>query len=340
MGYGSYCNIAELKGALGVSSTTDDVKMRKVVEAASRAIDQYTNRNFYATSATKYFDGVGRRLWLPDMLSNSTFKTDDTGDGTYENILEGTWVASTAYTVGQFVKPTIMNRHSYRCTTAGTTDSTEPTWGTTLGGTTADGTVTWTCSPTNYTLYGPGIEDAYNRFPKTRVEINPNGDYGSFANNVGIGIEITGLWGYGDGQSATPYLADTTISEDLTAGESDVDVAAVTNLDAGNTILIDSEQMYVYSYSTLTLTVQTGVNGTTAATHSSGATVSIYQYPSDIRQACIDLSVLLWKIKDKRGMQGEVIGDYEYSISRDMTGYQIMTQQLEDSIRSYRRLRA
>lgn len=58
-----------------------------------------------------------------------------------------TWVLSTAYTAGQYVVGTAFastNRHVYKCTTAGTTGSTEPTWTQTAGGTTTDGTVTWT----------------------------------------------------------------------------------------------------------------------------------------------------------------------------------------------------
>jgi hypothetical protein len=57
-----------------------------------------------------------------------------------------TWVKNTAYVLGDVVKPTVYNSHTYKCTTAGTSHTTtEPTWGTTNGGTTADGTVTWTC---------------------------------------------------------------------------------------------------------------------------------------------------------------------------------------------------
>lgn len=345
MGYGTYATIADIKGVLGITSTTDDTVMRKIAESVSLSIDNYCNRNFYVTSATKYFDGAGRTLWVPDMLSNSTFKTDDTGDGTYENVLEGTWVASTAYTVGQFVKPITENRHSYKCTSAGTTDSTEPTWGTTLAGTTTDGTITWTCSPTNYILYGGGLGDSYNKLPKTRIAINPEGEYGSFANGVGIGIEIAGSWGYGDGISATPYVVDTTLTADISSTTATTcTVTAITNLSAGNTILIDTEQMYIYSIATLTLTVERGVNGTTAATHQNGASLYIYQYPANIRQACLDLSVALYVNRARQGLQSEKIGDYSYVIRGAIRGGEMVEtgmikSMLDDTIRSYRGLR-
>ena len=53
-------------------------------------------------------------------------------------------LASASYTVGEFVIPSTSNSHVYKCTIAGTTDTVEPTWPTTAGGTVLDGTVTWT----------------------------------------------------------------------------------------------------------------------------------------------------------------------------------------------------
>jgi len=281
--FGSYASIADIKGVLGISSTTDDVVIRQKCEAASRYIDNEMHRSFMTQSATKYFDGANV-LWIPDSLSITTLKTDEDGDGTYENTFD------TTFATGDVIP------------------------------------------------YGVGIEDTLNTFPKIRLEINPEGDYSSFASGVKKGVEIAGIWGYGDGISSTPYIADTTITEDLTAGESAIDVTAVTNLSAGQLILIGSEQYYIYSISSLTLTVEPGVNGTTQATHSSGATIYIYQYPSDIRQACIDLSVALYQNRSKQGLQTERIGDYSYTIAGTSLG-KSMVESILESIKSYKRLR-
>ena len=55
------------------------------------------------------------------------------------------WEASTAYTLGNLVEPTTPNTYAYQCTTAGTSDSGEPTFPTgAIGDTVADGTVVWT----------------------------------------------------------------------------------------------------------------------------------------------------------------------------------------------------
>lgn len=70
-----------------------------------------------------------------------------------------TWVAATAYTLGDVIKPTTYASHAYKCTTAGTSAAvTEPTWGTTNGGTTADGAgaLVWTCfDPKTYQVKAP-----------------------------------------------------------------------------------------------------------------------------------------------------------------------------------------
>lgn len=51
---------------------------------------------------------------------------------------------STAVTSGQTTMPATPNGRMYRCTTAGTTGAGEPSWSTTDGGTTSDGTAVWT----------------------------------------------------------------------------------------------------------------------------------------------------------------------------------------------------
>ncbi len=62
------------------------------------------------------------------------------------------WQASTAYVIDDIRQPTTPNDHYYKCTVAGTSGATEPTWPTTPGGTVVDGTVTWQedGAPTNW----------------------------------------------------------------------------------------------------------------------------------------------------------------------------------------------
>ena len=274
----AYASLTELKAILGISSTTDDVPMRKILEAASRSIESYCNRRFYSTTETKYFDGA-KTLWIPDLLSVTTLKTDEDGDGTFEN----TFQVATA--------------------------------------------------PVDYILYGGGLEDSLNLYPKVRIEINPDGDYGSFANGVKKGVEIAGVWGYGDGTSATPYVATTITGTVATTTGTSLTLSADGTVEIGHTILCESEQMYVTALGTLSATVERGVNGSTAAIHSA-KTLYYYRYPRDIMQACIDLSVALYQNRAKKGISSERLGDYSYTLSREM-----MNSILDDSIKGYKRMR-
>ncbi len=54
------------------------------------------------------------------------------------------WKASEVLTLNTYRNPTASNSHCYKVTTAGTTNSSEPTWPTSAGGTVTDGSVVWT----------------------------------------------------------------------------------------------------------------------------------------------------------------------------------------------------
>ncbi len=81
----------------------------------------------------------------PDQLGASVLDVSDTTGEITVGFTPGVWEASTAYGLGQKVVPTTLNGYVYECTVAGTSDSGEPTWPTTIGNTVTDGTVTWRC---------------------------------------------------------------------------------------------------------------------------------------------------------------------------------------------------
>lgn len=267
----SYATLTELKAVLGISSTTDDVVMRKILEAASRAIESYCNRRFYCTTETKYFDGASV-LWIDDLLSPTTLKTDDDADATFENTLV-------------------------------------------ITGTQAD------------VLFYP-----LNEYPKTQIQSTVVATC-DLVPNIKKGVEITGTWGYGDGTTTTPYVATPVTASATTATALTLTLSTDGTIEVGHTILCESEQMYITALGTLSATVERGVNVSTATSHT-GAALSYYRYPMDIHQACIDLSVALYQNRGKRGIQSERLGDYAYTMSREM-----MNSILEDSIRGYKRMR-
>lgn len=122
---------------------------------------------------------------------------------------------------------------------------------------------------------------AAERSPYWKILTTPNGNYG-FPVGTRRGVEIVGLWGYwldllaGSSTLGAAITTTTGTSVTLTTGHA---------VEAGHTLLIDSEQLYVSALSTNTATVERGVNGTTAATHLNAAAVSIYRYPGPVIEA-------------------------------------------------------
>jgi hypothetical protein len=53
------------------------------------------------------------------------------------------WTTGATHAVGDIVRPVSATGRSYVCTVAGTSGGSEPSWGTTVNGNTADGGVTW-----------------------------------------------------------------------------------------------------------------------------------------------------------------------------------------------------
>ncbi len=234
----SYADVTTLKSDAyaAITTTTEDVQLRNLLEQSSRFIDNEMGRYFYTREDTLYFDGSTDPLRIGDILSISAFATDDNDDATFEN----------AYT-----------------------------------------------EDTDYRLY------PLNDFPKTEARIINGSSYAGYASGIGKGIEITGVFGYGDGESATPYYNSTTdLDGSLTATANAVAVTSATPFAIGQTMRVDSEQMFITAIASTVLTVERGVNGTTATTHDDTDVTYIHQYPKPIIQACLITSMRAWKRKD------------------------------------------
>lgn len=240
----SYVSVDEITSAsvLDITGTGDDTRLRRLLEAASRKMDRYANRHFYALAVTRKFDGDGSAvLFVPDLISidSSGIKTDDNLDRTFET----TW-ATTDY----LLTPTNGDP-----TTAGNAES--------------------------------------NPYTKILVDLDA-GAKAEWPSGV-QSVQIAGQWGYW----RHLLRATETITVD-NATETVLDVSARTDIEAGHTILVESEQIYVLSYSSNDLTVLRGVNGTTAASHSAATVVDIYEYPEPVREAAMIEASRLWKRAD------------------------------------------
>lgn len=115
------------------------------------------------------------------------------------------------------------------------------------------------------------------------------------------GVAVSGVWGYGDVREDTGVRTggDALVS----AADSALIVVSdggVIDFSAGHTVRIGDEQLYVIAASTddqdvTTLTVQRGVNGTTAAAHAVGSGISVYRYPRGVSEACLLQTSVWWR---------------------------------------------
>ena len=93
------------------------------------------------------------------------------GEGRWELSIDDTWLASTAYNIGDFIGPTVVNGWSYECTNDGTSGGTEPNpWATVLGATVVDGGITWTCR------YVHIIPDTIDGVTNLNIYVKPQGN--------------------------------------------------------------------------------------------------------------------------------------------------------------------
>lgn len=114
------------------------------------------------------------------------------------------------------------------------------------------------------------------------------------ANHPLNAISITGVWGqrsqYANAWSQVTTLSAAIVSTSATSAT----VTSATAISPGALIRVDDEYMRVTNVSTNTLTLERGVNGTTAATHLITAPVSLYAWEPVINRAAKRLAAWLY----------------------------------------------
>lgn len=86
-----YCSVEELKSRFKVDDTLDDFELKLAVESVSRWIDGYCDRRFWRGTDTRTYSARGLYcLEVDDLVSVTTLKTDEAGDGTFETTWDTT----------------------------------------------------------------------------------------------------------------------------------------------------------------------------------------------------------------------------------------------------------
>ncbi len=155
------------------------------------------------------------------------------------------------------------------------------------------------------------VTSPYNAWPKFGIEVHVAG--GKRWTPQRRYIKATGLWGYGDGERATPWDACAVTAAVASTDGTTLTLSADDVVSPGHTLVIEEEQFFVESVGTLSAVVKRGVNGTVAAVHSAAA-VSLVRYPAAVERACVTLAIAGAKREGKAGMQTERIGDYSYTL--------------------------
>ena len=122
---------------------------------------------------------------------------------------------------------------------------------------------------------------------------------GSFP--IGIGsVEISGLWGYRT-YTAALGLGLGNMGNVVMKGSLSIKVDDDRNVNSGETVFIDDEQLFVRSKGSNVLNVERGVNGTEAADHNDGTPLRLFLYPAEVVEATILMAVDRWRRRDGIG---------------------------------------
>ena len=109
-------------------------------------------------------------------------------------------------------------------------------------------------------------------------------------------VKVTGHWGY-----RSHWLksgASVRSGAPVSAADKSFFVNDDSSLAAGQTIMLDTEQMFVRQVAARAIGVERGVNGTKAAAHAAGAAVRVLAHPAEVSEAALLIAVERWLKRD------------------------------------------
>lgn len=276
----TYASIDSLRDYLAGTSyssnwTSDTAIIRRIVESASKRIDNYVGmQSFGPRTETRFFDiGSGTlRSTRQNIVPSYSDETIGNSSGYVNSIPLDAWLIETTTVT------------SYKSTDRSTSETLSE-------GYNAD----FWLKP-------------YNSSPKVELTLNEDTTKSFYGGQQTL--SVLGTWGYSNDTTPEKTTTGTIATETETAwGVNDA-----SGLSSAQTILVGAEQMYITGISSNTLTVIRGVNGTTASTHSAGASVYVYEYPELVSQICLDIAKVFFRDRDLGVIQ--TIGGGDIPITR------------------------
>lgn len=150
--------------------------------------------------------------------------------------------------------------------------------------------------------------DNHSNEPYFRIDMRP---YSSILNYFPSGsrrVQIAGIWGYSyETEDTGQQVEDAAgINSSVTA----ITVTSAADIDPGETIVIGTEQMYISDTTSIGLTVQRAINGTTAAVHAKDTTIYRRRYPRDVEEVIKERVVgKRWDVQSGHAGAVELLGD-------------------------------
>ena len=118
-------------------------------------------------------------------------------------------------------------------------------------------------------------------------------------------------WPYTLTPLTTVKTAQTIASGDTTL--STTNCTAITLLSPGQTLRIESEDVYIYKQTGGVFTMYRGVNGTTAASHVAGTTINQISYDSRLSDLCLEIARNRYRERDAGTIQQVGVNGVAYT---------------------------
>lgn len=137
----------------------------------------------------------------------------------------------------------------------------------------------------------------YNDYPKQAIVL----DVGSFRT---ASISVTGIWGYVPHYPRCWRASGVVLpTGGLNASAVSITLSAGAQFETGVYLKLDNELVQVTARAGDVLTLERGVLGSTAAVHTAGTSLGIFQPLADIRGAATEWAAYLYKSRDRIGEQ-------------------------------------
>jgi len=126
------------------------------------------------------------------------------------------------------------------------------------------------------------------------------GDIFTWSDTPQAAIAVAGLWGWHDDYAQAWKASGDTVQNatQISASGTTLTVSSGSNFAVRQMLKIETEQVLVTAISGVNLTITRGLNGTSAATHANGKSISIWQPPTDIQHIAVRLAAWFYRQKD------------------------------------------